>query len=101
QRLAALFVQIGRQRPRQRFRGLRLAAAGSETPDMQRLGEALAELAEVPVDPEGALLVRVRRGPGRPGTGQVLVRSTPLPRSTRARRAVNYPGAANATLAAT
>src|SRR5690625_5498492 len=60
---------------------------------MQRLGEALAELAEVPVDPEGDLLVRVRRGPGRPGTWQVLIRTTPRPLATRAWRTVNYPGA--------
>lgn len=101
QRLAAVLEQIGRQRPRQRFRGLRLAAAGSDTPDMQRLGEALAELAGVPLDPEGDLLVRVRRGPQQPGTWQVLIRTTPRPLATRAWRTVNYPGAVNATIAAT
>ena len=101
QRLAALLAEIARQRPRQRFRGLRLAAAGSDTPDMQRLGEALAELAGVPLDPEGDLLVRVRRGPEGTGTWQVLIRTTPRPLATRAWRTVNYPGAVNATIAAT
>lgn len=101
QRLAALLESIGRQRPRQRFTGLRLAAAGADTVEMQRLAGALADSAGVPVDPEGDLLVRVRRGPQAPGTWQVLIRTTPRPLATRTWRTVNYPGAVNATIAAT
>lgn len=100
QRLGELLTQIRRQRPRQRFRGMRLEAAGADTPDMRRLGSAVAELAELPVDAEGDLVVRVRKG-ATPVTWQVLLRTTPRPLSTRAWRTVNYPGAVNATIAAT
>ncbi|GAA1485050.1 methyltransferase [Brachybacterium fresconis] len=100
QRLGALLEDLGRQRPRQRFHGLRVEAAGSGTPEMRRLGEALAESAGIPVDADGDLVVRVRRGVGA-GTWQVLLRTTPRPLSTRAWRTVNYPGAVNATIAAT
>lgn len=101
QRLTALLESIGRQRPRQRFTGLRLAAAGADTPEMQRLAGALADTAGVPIDPAGDLLVRVRRGPQTPGSWQVLIRITPRPLATRTWRTVNYPGAVNATIAAT
>ena len=101
QRLDGMLEAIRRQRPRQRFHGLRLEAAGADTPDMRRLAAALAELAELPVDEEdGDLVVRVRRG-GPPGTWQVLLRTTPRPLATRAWRTVDYPGAVNATIAAT
>lgn len=100
QRLGELLEEIRRQRPRQRFTGLRLEAAGADTPDMRRLAEALAELADLPVDPEGDLVVRVRKGAA-PVTWQVLLRTTPRPLATRAWRTVNYPGAVNATIAAT
>ncbi|MFC7457943.1 methyltransferase domain-containing protein [Brachybacterium sp. GCM10030267] len=100
QRIGDLLADIGRQRPRQRFTGLRLEAAGSHTPDMRRLADAFAEQAGVEVDEDGDLVVRVRRGAG-PGTWQVLLRTTPRPLSTRAWRTVDYPGAVNATIAAT
>ena len=100
QRLAELFERIRRQRPRQRFRGLRLEAAGADTPDMRRLADALAELAGLPLSEDGDLVVRVRKG-ATPVTWQVLLRTTPRPLATRAWRTVNYPGAVNATVAAT
>ncbi|HEX7350595.1 methyltransferase [Brachybacterium sp.] len=100
QQLAALLEEIRRQRPRQRFHGLRLEAAGSDTPDMRRLASALAELAGLPVASDGDLVVRVRKGAA-PVTWQVLLRTTPRPLATRAWRTVNYPGAVNATIAAT
>ena len=101
QRLGGMLEAIRRQRPRQRFHGLRLEAAGADTPDMRRLATALAELAEIPVDAEdGDLVARVRRG-AQPGTWQVLLRTTPRPLATRAWRTVDYPGAVNATIAAT
>ena len=100
QRLGDLLEDMDRQRPRQRFHGLRLEAAGSSTPDMRRLAEAIAERAGVGVDEEGDLVVRVRRGAPE-HTWQVLLRTTPRPLSTRAWRTVNYPGAVNATIAAT
>lgn len=101
QRLGALLEDLRRQRPRQTFHGLRLEAAGADTPDMRRLADALAELAGLPVDGEdGDLVARVRRG-AEPGTWQVLLRTTPRPLATRSWREVDYPGAVNATIAAT
>lgn len=100
QQLGELLADIGRQRPRQRFHGLRLEAAGSETPDMRRIAEAIAELAEVEVAEDGDLVVRVRRGAPE-HTWQILLRTTPRPLSTRPWRTVNYPGAVNGTIAAT
>ncbi|MGP9536998.1 methyltransferase [Brachybacterium sp. AOP43-C2-M15] len=99
QRFGELLGEVRRQRPRQRFHGLRLEAAGADTPEMRRLAETLAELVDLPVDPEGDLVVRVRRG-AEPGTWQMLLRTTPRPLATRAWRTVNYPGAVNATIAA-
>lgn len=100
QRLGELLEDVRRQRPRMRFRGLRLEAAGSDTPDMRRLAAAVAELAELPVSSDGDLVMRVRRG-APAGTWQVLLRTTPRPLATRAWRTVDYPGAVNATIAAT
>jgi len=100
QRLGELLEEIRRQRPRQRFLGLRLEAAGADTPDMRRLAAALAELAGLPVAEDGDLVVRVRKG-ATPVTWQVLLRTTPRPLATRTWRTVNYPGAVNATIAAT
>lgn len=100
QRLGVLLEDLGRQRPRQRFGGLRLEAAGSGTPEMRRLADTLAESAGIPVAEDGDLVVRVRRG-APAGTWQVLLRTTRRPLSTRAWRTVNYPGAVGATIAAT
>lgn len=102
QQVSALIEDLGRQRPRQRFTGLRLAAAGADSTEMQRIAEAVAELARVPVDEEGDLLLRVRRGAaGARESWQLLLRTTPRPLSARPWRTVNYPGAVNATIAAT
>ena len=95
-----LLEQIRRQRPRQRFRALRLEAAGAGSPDMRRLADALAEQAGLPVDGDGDLVVRVRKGAA-PVTWQVLLRTTPRPLSTRSWRTENYPGAVSAPIAAT
>ncbi|WP_108718812.1 methyltransferase [Miniimonas sp. S16] len=90
---------IAWQRPRVRFHGLRLEAAGAHTPEMGRLATELAELADVPVDDDdGDLVVRVRRAPDR--GWELLVRTTPRPLATRAWRTESYPGALNATIAA-
>lgn len=99
QRIAALWEQIRTQKPRRRFTGVRLAAAGADTPDMQRIADALADLTGLPVADDGDLLARVRRGSGAE-TWEVLLRTTPRPLATRPWRAVDYPGAVNATIAA-
>lgn len=102
QQVQAIVEDLARQRPRQRFTGLRLAAAGADSVDMRRIADAVAEMAGVPVDEDGDLLLRVRRPGGREGTQwQLLLRTTPRPLSARAWRTVNYPGAVNATIAAT
>lgn len=90
---------IAWQRPRVRFTGLRLEAAGSDTDLMRRVAQEFADRAGVPVadDGEGDLMVRVRRrGPG----WEALVRTTARPLATRAWRTERYPGALNATIAA-
>lgn len=100
QRVGEMLEAIARQRPRQHFTGLRLEAAGSGTEEMRELAAALAERAGVPVDVDGDLVVRVRRDREH-GAWELLLRTTPRPLSTRAWRTVNYPGAVNATIAAT
>ncbi|PWD50966.1 N-6 DNA methylase [Serinibacter arcticus] len=91
---------LARQRPRVRFTALRFEAAGSHTPQMQRVAAELAEVAGLPVDPDdGDLVVRARRA--RSGAGwELLVRTTARPLATRAWRTERYPGALNATIAA-
>ncbi|MCG2803101.1 MAG: methyltransferase [Cellulomonas sp.] len=86
-------------------RAFRFEAAGSGSPDFTRLGAALASAVGLPYAPDGGeLVVKVRRGTaGRPGTDpgwDVLVRLGPRPLSARPWRSVDYPGAANATIAA-
>lgn len=107
QRVDALLAEIRRVRPKVAFTGLRLAAAGADSADMRRIAARIAEGAGVPVDEDGDLLVRVRRGTvadaagAGPGAGwEILLRTTPRPLSTRAWRTVDYPGAVNATIAA-
>ena len=81
------------------FHGVRLEAAGRESPVMQRLAQAYATAVGLPVDlAEGDLKVRVR--PGREAGWEVLVRTTPRPLSARAWRVANLPGGLNACVAA-
>ncbi len=82
------------------FDGLRLAAAGSDSAVMQRLGNELANAAGLGYDPEdGELLVRLRPEPR--GTGwEALVRLTPRPASAREWRVCNRAGGLNAAVAA-
>ncbi len=101
-RLGNRIDQLRRLKPRNApFTAVRLAAAGADTPDMRRLAAEIAEQAGLPVDEdEGDLLLRVRRSVAEPGRWEVLIRMTPRPLSTRAWRVVDYPGAVNATIAA-
>ncbi|MDO5662083.1 MAG: methyltransferase [Brachybacterium sp.] len=98
QRLAASVETLGRLRPRMRFTGVRLSAAGADTPEMRRVGEEIGKCLGLPTVSDGDLLVRLRRGPGE--TWQMLIRTTPRPLSTRPWRTEEYPGAVNATIAA-
>jgi SAM-dependent methyltransferase len=85
------------------FHGLRLEAAGRDTPVMRRLRAALADAAGLPDDPErGDLQVRLRPAPGgaRAGGWEVLIRLTPRPLSARPWRVANLPGGLNACVAA-
>lgn len=96
---AAALEAIAWQRPRVRFHGLRLEAAGSDSPQLRRVAAELADLAGVEIDDgDGDLVVRVRRAPG-PGW-EALVRTTARPLATRPWRTERYPGALNATIAA-
>lgn len=79
------------------FQTLRLNAAGDDSSVMLRLRETLAQAVRLtPVEDEGDLLLRIRRGAG---GWEVLVRLTPRPLGTRAWRICNRPGALNGTLA--
>ena len=88
-------------------RAFRFEAAGSRSADFTRLGAELAQVVGLPYAPDdGELVVTVRRGhAAHPGQGvdpgwDVLVRLGPRPLSARIWRVVDYPGAANATIAA-
>lgn len=80
--------------------GLRIAAAGADTPVMRRVAEELAKAVGTNVDQEdGELLVRLRPDPL--GTGwEALVRLTARPLTTRRWRVCNLPGGLNAAVAA-
>lgn len=85
------------------MRGLRLEAAGSDSPVMRRLRAALAEALGLADDPEeGEFRLRLRPGPGGAAHGgwQAAVRLTPRPLSARAWRVCNRPGGLNACVAA-
>ena len=104
QQIREVLSRLAQVRPRQRFTDVRLAAAGADTPEMRRIADAVAEAAGVGVDhADGDLLVRVRRSGTRanPTGWELLLRTTPRPLATRAWRTVDYPGAVNATIAAT
>jgi len=80
------------------FHALRISAAGSHTPTMQRIATDIANATELPVDNAGGdFLVRIRRS--REGW-QMLIRNTPRPLSARSWRVADYPVAVNACIAA-
>lgn len=82
------------------FDGLRLAAAGKDSPVMRRLGEELARSLRMGYDPEeGELLLRLRPDPEGKGW-EVLVRLTPRPLTARWWRVCNRAGGLNAAVAA-
>lgn len=82
------------------FDGLRLAAAGADSPVMTRLGQELARAADLGYDPgEGELLLRLRPDPLDDGW-EALVRITPRPATARAWRVCNRAGGLNAAVAA-
>jgi SAM-dependent methyltransferase len=88
-------------------RSFRFEAAGADSAVFARLASLVSQATGLTHDPDdGELVIRVRRGHRRPGAGDadpgwdVLVRIGPRPLSARAWRVVDYPGAANATIAA-
>lgn len=114
QEIAESIALIRRSAPKPRFTGVRLRAAGADTAPMRRLESEIAAGADLPVQEDGDLVVRVRKAKdllvsGRsalapalpPGPAwELLIRLTPRPLATRAWRTVNYPGAVNAAIAA-
>jgi len=82
------------------FNGLRLSAAGADSPTFTRFAKELSKATGLAHDQEGGeLLVRVRPDPLERGW-EVLVRLTPRPATTRAWRVCNRPGGLNAAVAA-
>lgn len=79
------------------FAALRLSAAGADSPEMTRLGAAVArELRLERVSRGGDLLLALRRYEA---GWEALVRLTPRPLSARSWRVCNLPGALDATAA--
>lgn len=66
----AALALIARQRPRVRFTGLRVDAAGADSPQLQRLAASYGERAGVVVADDGDLQLRVRRTPERGRDGR-------------------------------
>jgi tRNA (guanine6-N2)-methyltransferase len=97
--LRRLAGSVGRATTGRRFTALRLAAAGADTPVMQRIGAELADRLGLSVDQEdGDLVVRIVRGAD--GGWEAITRTTPRPLGTRAWRVANMQGSVNATIAA-
>lgn len=83
------------------FSGLRISAAGGDSPVFAALIEQLCRDTGLPYDDEnGDLLLRVRPSALNTGGWEVLIRLTPRPLATRPWRVHNMPGALNATIAA-
>jgi tRNA (guanine6-N2)-methyltransferase len=91
-RIADLVRDVARTQP---FTGVRIGAAGADSPVMRRIGDELAKAAHLPHDPEdGDLLVRIVP------SWQVLVRLTPRPLSNRPWHEPGFGGAIDASVAA-
>jgi tRNA (guanine6-N2)-methyltransferase len=79
----------------------RFDAAGHGSAGFRRLAEELARATGLPHDQDdGDLVLRFRRAAERPDGWDVLVRLSTRPLSDRPWRVRNFPGAANATVAA-
>jgi tRNA (guanine6-N2)-methyltransferase len=79
----------------------RFDAAGVRSAGFRRLAEELARATGLPNDQDdGDLVLRFRRAAERPDGWDVLVRLSTRPLSDRPWRVRNFPGAANATVAA-
>ena len=97
-----LAAELRAVRMRDVFHGLRVEAAGADTPVVQRLRAAWGEAVGLPDAPEdGDLRVRLRRAPPAVARGwEVLIRTTPRPASVRPWRVVDRPGGLDACVAA-
>lgn len=83
----------------ERYRTLRLSAAGDDSPVLTRFKETIAQHTGLAVaTDEGDLVIRLRRAAAHTGW-EVLVRLSPRPLATREWRVCNRPGSLNATLA--
>jgi tRNA (guanine6-N2)-methyltransferase len=80
-----------------KFTSFRVSAAGSDSEELVRWRAAIAAATGLVDDPEGELLIRLRRA-GR--KWEALLRLTPRPLSARAWRTERYEGGLNATIAA-
>jgi len=79
----------------------RFDAAGHRSAGFRRLADALASSTGLPYDQDdGDLVLRFRRAAERPDGWDMLVRLSTRPLSDRPWRVRNFPGAANATVAA-
>ena len=97
-RLVAAIASVLAAKPKDTFRTLGIAAAGSDSSVMRRLRDTLAQAAHLaPVDDKGDLLLRLR--PDYAGGWEALIRISPRPLSTRSWRVRNFDASLNATVA--
>ena len=82
-------------------RSFRFEAAGSDSAVFQRLAAQTQDQTGLSHDAQdGDIVIRFRRTPGQHQGWDVLVRLSPRPLSDRGWRQANFPGAVNATIAA-
>ncbi|MCD0445099.1 methyltransferase [Glycomyces sp. A-F 0318] len=82
-------------------RSFRIEAAGRDSMAFRHLAVELARVTGLAFDPHGGdLVLRFRRSPAAATGWDVLVRASTRPLSARRWRVADYPGAANATIAA-
>ena len=97
--LRAIVEAVDEVKRGEQFNAVRIAAAGSDSSVMKRIAQEVADAAELKVDDDGDLVLRILHGSSGRGW-RVLVRVTPRPMATRPWRVADYMGAVNATIAA-
>jgi len=100
-RLTGQLDRVRGMHPSGSFSTFRFSAAGKDSSVFNRLRDELTNYTHLENTPDDAnLYIRVRPSKVNNTGWDVLIRTTPLPLSTRAYRVINMEGALNATIAA-